>query len=220
MTDLDDAWLARDPLPEDPLPLLATWLEQAFAARQQQNPHAVALATCDPGGRPAVRMVLCKAVEQTPGGIVFYTHRESRKGRDLAALPYAEACFLFGPQGRQARIAGRVSPTSDAESDAYFATRPVESQVGAWASAQSEPIGSRADIEARVQEVADRWGVPTRGDAPSDRVPRPAAWGGYRLMAERLELWHSRPGRVHDRAEWTRALDPQPGAWQATRLQP
>ncbi len=220
MTDLDDAWLSRDPLPDDPLPLLATWLEQAFADGRQPNPHAIALATVREDGRPAVRMVLCQAVEAEDGALVFYTHRQSCKGRELAGLPYAAACFSFGPMGRQARVSGPVAWTLDAESDAYFATRPVESQVGAWASQQSAPIDSRGALEARVEAEAARLGVPSRGDAPSDRVPRPAAWGGYRLRAERVELWHSRPGRIHDRAEWRRSLEPGPRPWCVERLQP
>lgn len=220
MTDLEDCWLARDPLPADPFPRLASWLAEAFADGRQPNPHAIALATCGPEGRPDVRIVLCQAVEPEPGALVFYTHRESPKGRDLAARPYASACFSFTHMGRQARISGPVARTTDAESDAYFATRPVESQLGAWASRQSEPIGSRAELIAKLQATADRFGVPIRGDAPSDKVPRPDGWGGYRLRADRVELWHSRPGRVHDRAEWKRSLEPQPSPWTAQRLQP
>ncbi|MBW2245377.1 MAG: pyridoxamine 5'-phosphate oxidase [Deltaproteobacteria bacterium] len=220
MADSEDAWLGRDPLPADPFPLLASWLDEAFADGRQPSPHAIALATCAADGMPEVRLVLCQAVEPEAGALVFFTHRESPKGRALAALPFASACFSFTHFGRQARISGPVEFTSDAESDAYFATRPVESQVGAWASHQSEPIGSRAELMANVQAVADRFGVAPRGAEPSDRVRRPPAWGGYRLRAERIELWHSRPGRVHDRAEWSRRLAPKPSPWTPQRLQP
>ena len=207
-------------LPNDPVAILARWLDEAFAAAAQLNPHAIALATVEPDGRPAVRMVLCKGVEAAPGSLVFYTDRQSSKGRALAALPYASACFHFAPQNRQARLSGPIELTRESESDAYFAGRPVESQVGAWASAQSEPIGSRAELLQRVGAVAARYGVPERGDEPSERVPRPPNWGGYRLLAERVELWHSRPGRIHDRVEWRRTLEPAPGRWAAQRLQP
>ncbi|MAE95553.1 MAG: pyridoxamine 5'-phosphate oxidase [Deltaproteobacteria bacterium] len=220
MTDFEDSWLSLDPLPTDPMAILARWLDEAFAAGGQANPHAIALATGSPDGRPAVRMVLCKAVEAEEGNLVFYTDHQSRKGLALAALPYASACFHFAPQNRQACLSGPVEPTSDEESDAYFASRPVESQVGAWASAQSQPLGSRDELVQRVAAVAARHGVPERGSEPSDRVPRPPNWGGYRLRAQRVELWHSRPGRIHDRAEWQRTLEPAAGPWAAQRLQP
>ena len=218
MTDADDRWLAEDPLPDDPMPAACRWLDEAFAAREQPNPHAIALATVDPDGRPSVRMVLCKALEADPGRVVFYTDRGSRKGAALAHQPYAEACFHFGPQGRQVRVAGPVTETPDDDSDAYFASRPLDSQLGAWASAQSTPLDGRATLLARISELAERFGVPAGGEEPSSRVPRPPSWGGYRITAERVELWRSRPGRVHDRAAWTRD---GPGApWKVTRLQP
>lgn len=220
MTDHEDPWLSLDPLPNEPVEILARWLDEAFAAGDQVHPHAIALATVEPDGRPAVRMVLCQAVEAASGNLVFYTDRQSCKGRALAASPYASACFHFAPQNRQARLSGPIELTHEWESDAYFASRPVESQVGAWASAQSEPIGSRAELVQRVAAVAARYGVPERGHEPSERVPRPPNWGGYRLRAERVELWHSRPGRIHDRVEWRRSLEPTPGRWAAQRLQP
>ncbi len=218
MTDTNDDWLSEDPLPADPLPIAQRWLDEAFAAREQPNPHAIALATVDPEGHPAARMVLCKAIETDPGGLVFYTDRSSRKGRALAHQPRAEACFHFAPQGRQVRMAGAVSLTTDAESDAYFATRPLDSQLGAWASRQSEPLASREALLAAIAEAATRFGVAPGGDQPSDQVPRPPDWGGYRLVATRVELWHSRPGRAHDRAAWTREDPGQP--WTVTRLNP
>lgn len=185
-----DAWLSRDPLPDTPVDRLADWLDEAFAARRQPNPHAMTLATADDEGMPQARIVLCKAIEREPGTIVFYTNRTSRKGRALAARPRAAVVFHWGPQERQARIEGPVTAVSDAESDAYFATRPAEAQLSAWASEQSEPIASRAALEARMAEAEARFGVRADPTAPG-AVPRPPTWGGYRLHIARLELWRS-----------------------------
>jgi pyridoxamine 5'-phosphate oxidase len=223
--DSQDAWLARDPLPADPMPIAVRWLEQAFAAGLQRNPHAIALATLDAEGAPAVRMVLCKALEPLPGGLVFYTDRASSKGSDLARLARAAAVFHFERQGRQLRVSGPIRPTSDEESDAYFASRPLDAQVGAWASSQSAPLETRATLEAEMQRVARRFGASLETGHCPEPIPRPANWGGYRLFAECLELWHSRPGRVHDRAEWRRTLVPrdagvEAGPWSVRRLQP
>jgi pyridoxamine 5'-phosphate oxidase len=211
-----DAWLSEDPLPADPFPFAVAWLNEAFAAGAQRNPHAVALATIDAQGRPEVRFVLCKALEPESGCLVFYTNKRSPKGRALAAHPHAAVAFNFDAQERQLRLSGPVSEVGDAEADAYFATRPLDSRVGAWASAQSEPIASRAQLEAQYAEHAARFGV--RGDDVDAKVPRPPHWGGYRLRANRVELWRGRPGRLHDRALWTRELPN--GKWRALRLQP
>ncbi len=216
MRDWPDAWLSEDPLPADPFPIAVAWLNEAFAARQQIDPHAIALATVDAAGLPEVRFVLCKALEPETGCLVFYTNRRSPKGRALAAHAQASAAFLFGPQQRQMRIGGPVEETSDAEADAYFATRPLDSRLGAWASAQSEPVASRAALEAAYARVGERFGV-RPGDAEA-AVPRPPHWGGYRIRAERVELWHSRPGRLHDRALWVR--ERADGPWRAQRIQP
>ena len=216
MRDWPDAWLSEDPLPADPFPIAVAWLNDAFAARLQPDPHAIALATVDEAGRPEVRFVLCKALEPETGSLVFYTNKSSPKGHALLAHPHASAAFLFGPQQRQMRIAGPVSDVSDAEADAYFVTRPLDSRVGAWASAQSEPVASRAALEAGYARYAASFGV-REGDTDV-AVPRPPHWGGYRIRAERVELWHSRPGRLHDRALWTRVLPD--GAWRAQRIQP
>jgi pyridoxamine 5'-phosphate oxidase len=206
-------WQGDDPLPGDPLPILASWLAEAFAAGLQPNPHAVALASALPDGSPAVRMVLCKEIDAARGRLTFYTHRESPKGRALAARPRAALCFYFGPQGRQARVSGPTRLADDADSDAYFASRPRVAQLGAWASRQSEPIASRAELERRVSEVAARFGA---------HVPRPPHWGGYVVVAESVELWISGDGRLHDRGRWTRDLSEpsRPGPWRSVRLQP
>lgn len=211
-----DAWIARDPLPAEPFAVLARWLDEAFAARRQPNPHAIALATVDPDGRPSARMVLCKALEPDSGSLVFYTNLESRKGRALAAHPHVAAVFHFGPQERQARLEGPVARVSDAEADAYFASRPLEARLGAWACDQSEPVASREALEARYVQAAERFGA-RDGAAPAS-MPRPPWWGGLRLHAERVELWVGRPGRLHDRAAWSRP--PEGGPWRVERLQP
>lgn len=222
--ELPDAWLACDPLPADPVAILQDWLDEAFAAKQQANPHAVSLATIDPDGRPSCRMVLCNAIDSARGAFVMYTNRVSRKGRALAANPRAAIVFYWGPHSRSARVEGHVELTPDAECDAYFATRPVDAQVGAWASAQSEPIASRAELVARVDEQAERFGV--RLDAArADGIPRPPHWGGFTLVADAVELWVSRPARIHDRALWTRSVEitaagERRGAWHVARLQP
>jgi pyridoxamine 5'-phosphate oxidase len=213
-----DPWLSEDPLPADPFPIAVRWLEEAFAAREQPNPHGIALATVDEHGHPDVRMVLCKALEAASGSLVFYTHKLSPKGLALHARPNAAAVFFFGPQERQVRIAGPVSEVSDAEADAYFATRPLDSRVGAWASEQSAPIASRAALEAEFARRAAEFGARVEDASSNPAVPRPPHWGGYRIRAERVELWHGRPGRLHDRALWTRDLPA--GPWRVQRIQP
>ncbi len=222
--EADDGWLGREPLPADPMPIFAAWLDQAFSTREQRNPHAMALATVDPDGTPAVRMVLCKGVEVERGALVFYSNRRSRKGRALAAHPRAAGSFYWFPRERQVRVEGRVAPTRDAESDAYFASRPSEAQLGAWASEQSAPVDARATLLAKLERAAERFGLRPDAVEPG-RVPRPPHWGGYRLFIERVELWRGRSGRVHDRALWSRRLVAagegfEGGPWVAVRLQP
>lgn len=218
---LPDAWLAEDPLPADPIRIAKEWLDEAFAAGLQANPHAVALATIDPDGRPSARTVLCNQIDVVRGAFVMYTNRESRKGRALAANPRAAIVFLFAPHNRSVRVEGAVELTPDADCDAYFATRPVDAQLGAWASAQSEPIASRADLVAKIDAQAKRFGV-TLEDRGDVEIPRPPHWGGFTLVADTVELWVSRPARIHDRARWqrTHASDGKTSKWSVTRLQP
>jgi pyridoxamine-phosphate oxidase len=222
MVDLDttDAWLGRDPLPADPMPLLKQWLDEAFAAGLARNPHAIALATSDANGDPSVRMVLCKAIEPGPGALVFYSHRPSQKGRELEARPRAAAVFYFEAQERQARVTGVVEQVPGADADAYFASRPVDAQIGAWASAQSTALGSRDELLAAMDRVAEELGADWRGGHASRPVPRPPHWVGYRLRAERVELWHGRPGRIHDRAAWRRETAHPAAPWSVGRLAP
>jgi pyridoxamine 5'-phosphate oxidase len=203
-----------EPLPADPLPLLQQWL--AEASTTVRNATAMALATVEADGRPSVRMVIGRGFDASAGWLVFYTDRDSAKARALARDPRAALVLHWDALERQVRIEGPVIPTSDADSDAYWASRPAEARVAAVASRQSQPIASRAAFLARIEEITGR--------ATTD-IPRPPRWGGYRVWAQRLELWVGQPGRAHDRALWTRALTPhadgfQGGPWTATRLQP
>lgn len=171
-------------------------------------------------------MVLCKALEPASGSLVFYSHQTSPKGRALAAHPHAAAAFYFGPQERQVRIAGPVAAVSPAEADAYFATRPLDSRVGAWASVQSAPVASRELLERELARRAIAFDARLDDPRAEARVPRPPHWSGYRITADRVELWRGRPGRLHDRALWTRTLRREGESWTAatpwsvTRLQP
>lgn len=213
-----------EPLPSTPLDLFADWFAEARQRRVQQNPDAMVLATVDARGTPSARVVLCKAFDAQQGYVVFYTNYSSRKGSELAANPRAAAVFHWNAMQRQVRMEGRIVASPPEESDAYFASRPVASRIGAWASAQSRPLSSRAQLQTQVDAMNARFGVKA-GDIDG-HVPRPAHWGGYRLWAEFVELWVEGPGRVHDRARWSRSLaqrdayhfDASP--WQATRLNP
>jgi pyridoxamine 5'-phosphate oxidase len=233
--------LLPDPLPAEPLVIASRWLEEAWKAAQQPNPNAMVVATVDPEGQPSARVVLCKEIVPVPGYIVFYTNYQSRKGRQLSQNPRAAVVMHWDALHRQVRVEGPVVKTPDADSDKYFASRAWQSRLGAWASQQSEPIGSRADLEAAVAAAAARFGTPVP-DAPVDSlspnldapargvqdvmVPRPPHWGGFRIWAESVELWVEGEARIHDRARWTRKLNKKPdglfdvGPWTSTRLQP
>jgi pyridoxamine 5'-phosphate oxidase len=221
--------LLPEPLPQDPLSVLAGWLEEAWRAKAQPNPNAMVLATADED-RPSARVVLCKGVTPQPGYVVFYTNYLSRKGRELARNPRAAAVLHWDYLRRQVRLEGTVVKAPATDSDVYFASRPWQSRLGAWASAQSEPIQSRAELIAAVRAAARHFSVPDPSlDADSDApvvVPRPPHWGGYRLWIDTVELWVEGEARIHDRARWSRSLvarGPEEfaaGAWTATRLQP
>jgi pyridoxamine 5'-phosphate oxidase len=204
-----------DTLPADPLPLVAEWL--AEAAKSVRNSTAMTLATVGTDGRPAARMVICRGFDARAGAFVFYTDRESDKGSELAARPWAALVFHWDVVERQIRVAGPVSDVSDAESDRYWAARPFEARAAAAASDQSRPLGSRAVLLARIADVTSR--------ADGGEIARPKRWGGYRVWAERVELWVGQPGRAHDRARWVRTLTRSAdgfagGAWSGTRLMP
>ena len=222
--------LLPDPLPAEPLAVVSAWLAQAWAARTQPNANSMVLATSTPDGKPSARVVLCKGLVPQPGYLVFYTNYHSSKGRELAANPRAAAVMHWDALHRQVRIEGLVTLAPASDSDAYFTSRSWDKRLGARASAQSEPVASRAALEAAVAEEARRLGAPIPGTAGVDEnltinIPRPAHWGGYRLWVDAVELWSEGAARIHVRARWTRTLVPRgdgftPGAWSVTRLQP
>jgi pyridoxamine 5'-phosphate oxidase len=188
----------------DPITLFEEWFATAYA--QEPMAEAVSLATADASGRPSVRMVLLKGVSAE--GFVFYTNTTSRKGRDIAANPQGALCFHWKTLGRQVRIEGRFGPVTAAEADAYFASRPRESQLGAWASLQSEVLPDRTTLSERYRAAEARY----RGGP----VPRPPHWSGYRLAPTMIEFWHDVPSRLHDRLVYERDA----GVWRTRRLYP
>lgn len=199
--------LSERDLDPDPLHQFARWLDQAVAASLIE-PNAMALATATPDGRPSVRMVLLKGFD--PGGFVFYTNYESRKGGELAANPSAALVFYWGALERQVRVEGRVSRVDAAQSDAYFYSRPTGSQLGAAASRQSQVLPNREALEAGVAALAARYG--------DQVIPRPDYWGGYRLAPSSIEFWQGRANRLHDRLRYRR--EPERDAWSIERLSP
>ncbi len=197
---LDEKTIDRDPIKQFQL-----WFNDAVAAKLPL-PEAMTLATATPDGKPSARMVLLKQVDHD--GFVFFTNYQSAKAEQLDANPYAALVFYWSQLDRQVRVEGSVVKTSAQESREYFSTRPRESQIGAWASAQSQAIGSRDVLEQRAHELEELY---------SDReVDRPEHWGGYRLKPERIEFWKSRIGRLHDRILYIR----NDNAWTITRLAP
>jgi len=219
-----------DQLPAEPLELVSQWLDEATRSASA-IPNAMVVATVDARGAPSARVVLCKEVRPRPGYITFFSNYLSRKGEELKQHPRAAAVIYWDTLRRQVRLEGPVTRTSAAESDAYFASRPWQARIGAWASAQSRPIGSRAELAAAVDETARRFGAPSplasSDDAPDPGVPipRPPHWGGYHLWVEAAELWMEGVARLHDRARWERVLHPtaagfEGGPWKSTRLHP
>ncbi|MBS0394617.1 MAG: pyridoxamine 5'-phosphate oxidase [Proteobacteria bacterium] len=234
MSPASAQWLP-DPLPADPLQVAETWLQQAFDEQAQPNPNAMALATVAASGQPSARIVLCKDIVLPEGYLLFFTNYESRKGAELAAHPRAAAVLHWDTLHRSVRVEGFVVKSPPRESDDYFAGRPWQSRVGAWASQQSRPVGSRHQLIEQLRGAARRFGTPPLGpdaedgdDAPADvDVPRPPHWGGYRLWVEAVELWVEGEFRVHDRARWTRGLTAAGDGhsfvatpWHVQRLQP
>lgn len=189
----------------DPVRQFQLWFQQALDA-QLPEPNAMTVATADAQGRPSARILLIKGVDER--GFVFYTNYESRKGLELAANPHASLLFYWIELERQVRIEGVVEKTSAEQSDAYFASRPLGSRLGAWASEQSREIANRDELEAREKAFAERFG---------GNPPRPPHWGGYRLVPERIEFWQGRPSRLHDRILYTREAGSH---WHISRLSP
>jgi pyridoxamine 5'-phosphate oxidase len=192
---------------DEPFALFEAWLNEAIKS-EPNDPNAMALATVDPEGLPDVRMVLMKGFDTE--GFVFYSHIASQKGRELAANPKAALLFHWKSLRRQVRIRGNVTPVTDAEADAYFATRPKQAQIGAWASKQSQELESRFAFEQAIAKVAAKHVI--------GEVPRPSGWSGWRITPSRIEFWHDRPFRLHDRIEFRRDAAGQP--WSKTRMYP
>ncbi len=233
------AQFLSEPLPAEPLAVAAEWLAEARRLRNQPNPDSMVVATVDDRGQPSARVVLCKEIVVRPGYVAFFTNYESRKGEELAAQARAALVLHWDHLHRQVRLEGRVVRAPAAESDAYFATRPWQRRIGAWASAQSRPVGSRAALEAAVVATAQRFGTPVpgpedSGPVPTATIPRPPHWGGFHVWIEAVELWVEGESRIHDRARWSRELEPAhaaaadaagaaaflPGPWSVSRLQP
>jgi len=190
---------------EEPYGLFSEWLEDA-ARSEPNDPNALALATTDADGMPDVRMVLLKGADAR--GFVFYTNYESAKGAEILGSMKAAMCFHWKSLRRQVRVRGEVETVPDAEADAYYATRPRGSRIGAWASRQSRPLESREALEKVVEDYTNRFGD---GD-----IPRPPHWSGFRVLPRSIEFWHDRPFRLHERIRFDRT----DGGWQKTRLYP
>ena len=192
---------------DEPFALFAAWLKDAVAS-EPRDPTAMTLATVDANAAPNARMVLLKGVDDR--GFVFYMNMDRQKGRELDAHPEAAMVFHWKSLNRQVRVRGSVEHVTDVEADAYFATRPKQAQIGAWASKQSEPLESRLAFEKAVATYAAKYAIGS--------VPRPPRWSGYRLLPTKIEFWHDRPFRLHDRIEFRReALG---GSWKKIRLYP
>jgi pyridoxamine 5'-phosphate oxidase len=202
--DYEVRGLSEADLLADPLEQFRLWFDEARKVGLAE-PNAMALATVDAAGQPAARTVLLKGLDRR--GLTFFTNLESRKAQELAANPKAALLFLWQAQARQVRFEGVIEPVEDAEADAYFASRPRGSQIGAWASAQSSVIAGRAALEAAEREIAARF---------PDEVPRPPFWGGYRLVPGCVEFWQGRLNRLHDRLRYTRHA----AGWTIERLAP
>lgn len=198
--------LVESDLAATPAEQFARWFEEALASGTSE-PNAMTLATVSNDGQPSARIVLLKGFDEA--GFVFFTHYTSRKGREAEAAGRAALCFWWPPLERQVRIEGTVERVSAAESDAYFAVRPRQSQLGAVASPQSAVVANREALDAAMAEAEERF--------EGRDVPRPASWGGYRVVPETVEFWQGRAGRLHDRLRYRRGVS---GAWAVERLAP
>lgn len=211
-------------LPDSPMPFISGWLADARADGQIPNPDAMALASVSSAGAPSNRIVLCKEVVEDPGYLVFYTNYESNKAAQIDTSGKVAGVFHWDHMNRQIRFEGIAVRSPAAESDAYFASRDKESQVGAWTSAQSRPIGSRQALLDKHMATARKL-AELQQESGLERIPRPPSWGGYRIGLQAAELWVRGEARLHDRARWERDLNHtdkgfQAGPWSAERLQP
>lgn len=199
--------LDRFDLSDDPFVQFNLWYQEADTLRSDDfDPDAVCLSTIDPNGYPDSRMVLLKGCG--PGGFVFYTNTDSTKGQSLKLIPRAAMCFYWSPLRRQIRLSGTVIPGSEKEADDYFETRERRTQIGAWASQQSQPLADRERLESRYQQFAEKY----HGQV----IPRPSYWLGYKMIPSRIEFWQQRSHRLHDRFLYEKKA----GTWEITRLYP
>lgn len=189
----------------DPIAQFRSWFDEAVKAKIAE-PNVMTVATVDAERRPSARILLLKDVDER--GFTWFTNYQSRKARELAQCPHAALVFYWGELERQVRIEGYVEQVSAEESETYFHSRPLQSRLGALASAQSQPIADRQALEERFRQANEQYG---------DQPPRPEHWGGYRLIPDRIEFWQGRPSRLHDRILYTKQRN---GGWQRQRLQP
>jgi len=213
LTALLSAHDLPEPAPPDPMPLFVGWFRDAEACGKYDDPSAMSLATATPDGRPSVRVVLCKGIEADTGAIHFYTNYGSRKGSELERNPLAAVVFHWPHAKRQARLEGIIEKLTEAESDAYFKSRPLLSRIGASISRQSTPIESRRQLVEAALSLA-------KSVAMGREIRRPEDWGGYRMRLRSVELWSGRDGRLHQRIVWRRGSTDTGAAWTSTLLSP
>lgn len=198
--------LLEEDVDTNPMRQFKNWWQEAMESKIEE-PNAMALATCDSLGKPSARIVLLKEITEI--GFVFFTNYQSRKGKEIGANPFVSLLFFWKELERQVRIEGTIEKTSPAESDEYFYSRPVESRIGAWSSPQSTVIKNREILQKNVEEYTSQFGA--------ENIPRPKYWGGYIVVPNRMEFWQGRPGRLHDRLQYSLS---ESNEWVINRLAP